>query len=209
MNAMVVFRANGAGQFVANRAQRQAVAEEITANLRAKLEGAATQKAAKSAQAANQPAAKSGATSQQTTQTIENELDRDAFLQLLVTQMQNQDPLDPIDNSEMIAQLAQLSSLEQMENLNSSFEALGERMEFLVGNTDQLNFISAQSLLGKYVQGLNIDGELTEGQVDSVTLDGSIIVLSVDGEYVPMTTVLAISEGAPQEASTSGGSGGA
>ena len=48
-----------------------------------------------------------------------NELDKDAFLSLLVTQMQYQDPLSPMDNTEYLAQLAQYSSLEQMTNVAS------------------------------------------------------------------------------------------
>jgi flagellar basal-body rod modification protein FlgD len=44
-------------------------------------------------------------------------LGKDEFLQLLVTQLQNQDPLDPMDNTQFVAQMAQFSSLEQMKNL--------------------------------------------------------------------------------------------
>lgn len=49
-----------------------------------------------------------------------NDLDKDAFLRLLTTQLANQDPLNPIEDREFIAQLAQFSSLEQMQNLNKS-----------------------------------------------------------------------------------------
>lgn len=52
------------------------------------------------------------------------ELDKDAFIKLLVTQLQNQDPLEPQDNSEFVAEMAQFSSLEQMTNVASSIEKL-------------------------------------------------------------------------------------
>lgn len=52
---------------------------------------------------------------------VNNDLDKDAFLRLLTTQLSNQDPLNPMEDREFIAQLAQFSSLEQMQNLNKTF----------------------------------------------------------------------------------------
>lgn len=54
--------------------------------------------------------------------TQDSDLDKDAFLRLLVTQLQNQDPLNPMEDREFIAQMAQFSSLEQIRNLNKTFE---------------------------------------------------------------------------------------
>lgn len=51
-------------------------------------------------------------------------LGKDAFLQLLVTQMKNQNPLDPQDNTQFVAQLAQFSSLESMQNLTSTVDTI-------------------------------------------------------------------------------------
>ena len=48
-------------------------------------------------------------------------LSKDAFLKLLITQMQNQDPLEPMDNSQQISQMAQLSTMESLQNLNDQF----------------------------------------------------------------------------------------
>lgn len=47
-------------------------------------------------------------------------LDKQAFLQLLVAQMQYQDPLEPMDNTEYVSQLAQFSALEAMQNVDQS-----------------------------------------------------------------------------------------
>lgn len=59
---------------------------------------------------------------------------KDDFLQLLVTQMQNQDPLNPMDNSEFASQLAQFSSLEQMTNVNTNLEAMLESQKIISSN---------------------------------------------------------------------------
>lgn len=55
-------------------------------------------------------------------------LGKDAFLQLLVTQMQYQDPLEPQSNEEFVSELAQFSSLEEMQSMTNSLsvsQALG------------------------------------------------------------------------------------
>ena len=67
-----------------------------------------------------------------TTTKANDELGKDAFLQLLVAQMKYQDPLDPQDNSQYIAELANFSALEQMTNVSSNLEKLSE----VVNNID-------------------------------------------------------------------------
>lgn len=49
---------------------------------------------------------------------------QDRFLKLLVTQLQNQDPMNPMENAELTTQLAQMSTVEGINNLNSSLDAL-------------------------------------------------------------------------------------
>lgn len=71
-------------------------------------------------------------------------LGKDAFLQLLVTQMQHQNPLDPQDNSEFVAQLAQFSSLEGITSLNDSVSAITSAMA-------SSQALQASSLVGRSV----------------------------------------------------------
>lgn len=208
MNALVSFRANAAGNLSVRREERMKAQESIVSNFRAKLEG--IQRAlegdaiAKSAGslAAKSASASSGAKANTSTQRTDddlpnNELGRDAYLQLLVEQLSNQDPLEPMDNQAMIAQLAQFSSLEQMQNLNETF---ADNFETLAGNIDQLNFISAQGLLGKFVEGVGTDGKVLSGTVESVHLDGSIVMLTVAGKPMSMSGVVGITT--PQAADT-------
>jgi flagellar basal-body rod modification protein FlgD len=55
-----------------------------------------------------------------------DELGRDDFLNLLVTQLQYQDPLNPMDSTDFTAQLAQFSSLEQLSNMNGQLKELAQ-----------------------------------------------------------------------------------
>jgi flagellar basal-body rod modification protein FlgD len=131
---------------------------------------------------------KTGATDdEEDTATKPKELGKDTFLQLLVEQMRYQDPMAPTDNAQMIAQLAQFSSLEQMNNLNEKFETLS-------GNIDQLNFLSASSMIGKHVAGIGADGSTITGEVSGVTMKGSIVYLNVGDKQLSMAGVQSITD---------------
>ncbi len=85
-----------------------------------------------------------------------DELGKEAFLQLLVTQLQNQDPLNPQDNSSYIAELAQFSSLEQMTNVVNSLEDLGK----VVNNIDTSVLVGQlSSMIGKGIDWVNTVNE--------------------------------------------------
>ena len=71
-------------------------------------------------------------------------LGKDAFLQLLVTQMKNQNPLDPQDNTQFVAQLAQFSSLESMQNLTSTVDSIASSYK-------SSQALQASSLVGRSV----------------------------------------------------------
>ena len=76
-------------------------------------------------------------------------LGKDAFLQLLVTQMKYQDPLDPQDNGEYLAQLAQFSALEQMTNVADGLSDVSK----LVSNIDTSVLVGQLSnMIGKDIQ---------------------------------------------------------
>ncbi|PCJ21471.1 MAG: flagellar hook capping protein [Candidatus Cloacimonadota bacterium] len=112
---------------------------------------------------------------------INNVLGKDEFLQLMIVQLQHQDPLEPMDNSESIAQQAQFSSLEQMQNLNTSMESLLSAYQ----NSEKS---SALSMIGKEIEGFitstDADGksETTEvsGKVKGVDFTSSPPLIIVD-----------------------------
>lgn len=111
------------------------------------------------------------------------------YLKLLVTQLQNQNPLEPMDNDKMTSQLTQISQLEQMESQTSNFAKVLE--------TTEHNY--ATSLLGKevtfYVTTESGEVGTATGIVDLVTrkTDGST-ELSAGGKTFSMEDVATIRE---------------
>ncbi|WP_407296705.1 flagellar hook assembly protein FlgD [Stutzerimonas zhaodongensis] len=73
-----------------------------------------------------------------------NDLGKNEFLELLVTQLNNQNPLAPQENGEFIAQLAQFSTVEGVEKLNSS-------METMLSGYQSSQALQASSLVGRKV----------------------------------------------------------
>lgn len=67
------------------------------------------------------------------------ELDRHAFLKLLVAQLERQDPLEPVNQENFIAQLAQFSSLEHLTNMSESLDVLVELALQSGGQSQQAN----------------------------------------------------------------------
>ena len=68
-----------------------------------------------------------------TSLTDRSELGQDAFLKLLVTQLQHQDPLNPLDDTEFIAQLAQFSSLEKLTEMAATLERIEDALSSTQG----------------------------------------------------------------------------
>jgi flagellar basal-body rod modification protein FlgD len=91
-------------------------------------------------------------------QSAPGELGRDAFLELLVNQLTNQDPLSPLQDHEFIAQLATFSNLEQLEQINSNM-----RTSILLDQS--VNNSLATNLIGKEV--LADGSSIALGETDS------------------------------------------
>lgn len=94
---------------------------------------------------------------------VDNNMGQDQFLQLLVAQMQYQDPLEPTSNTEWVAQLATFS---MVESLNSMQEAFNKQ--------------SANDLVGKYVFINDGENGYIRGKVDFITKQNGETKLSVD-----------------------------
>ena len=106
-------------------------------------------------------------------------LGKDAFLQLLVTQMKYQDPLDPQDNSEYLSQLAQFSALEQMTNVSKGLENVSK----IVDNINSSVLVGQlSSMIGQPVQ-WQTEVKDSDGKVKTQSYEGKIIGVSItDGQ---------------------------
>ena len=127
-------------------------------------------------------AAQTTAQTSQINRNVKNELGKDEFLKILVTQLQNQDPMSPMEDTDFIAQLAQFSSLEQMQSLNTSF-----------------TFGQAYNLIGKNVfSTITNDQGVAEdifGKVTGVLSSKGAAYLEIDGKgYIPFTNDVVVYE---------------
>ncbi len=143
-----------------------------------------------------------------TKQTGNSELGKDAFLQLLITQLQHQDPTNPMDDREFISQMAQFSSLEQMQNMTKT-------MESLLASQQQTQMMNYASFVGKEVKWHEITDKIDEkgdpvvnegtGVIESLKfVDGSVVFKLADGKEITPGNISGILAGSGTN--TDGGS---
>ena len=127
-----------------------------------------------------------GTTSSDTISGSQQTLTQNDFLQLLVAQMQNQDPLNPQSDTQMAAQMAQFTSLTQSSAMSSS-----------------LSMLQANSLIGSTVS-LQVDPKTTaSGVVQGVVLNGTTPQVIVNGTNYNLSQVISVT---PTPATTSSSS---
>ena len=116
-----------------------------------------------------------------------SELDKDAFMQLLVAQLENQDPLEPTNNEEFVAQLATFSSLEQLEELNENTVAM---IALNQSNALLSQLTQGSGLIGSTVSWADPETGVTQqGTVDSIRIVDGLAVLRVGELDVPLALV--------------------
>ena len=116
-------------------------------------------------------------------QTVNEAGSPDRFLKLLVTQMQNQDPLNPMDNAQITSQMAQINTVNGIEKLNTTVDGLN-------GQFVQMQTLTGASLVGRHVtlkgdrlsieSGQGVGGFDLQGTADHVKVE----VLSPAGRVV-------------------------
>lgn len=109
----------------------------------------------------------------------------DDFLKMLITELQNQDPMNPTDNGQILQQISEMSNIQATSSLTTSLNSM---------LTEQ-NLSAASALVGKTVQGLADDGSTASGVVDSVTITNGTAKLNIGQQTVSLTNIQQITSG--------------
>ncbi|GAF12885.1 flagellar basal-body rod modification protein FlgD [Bacillus sp. JCM 19046] len=118
-----------------------------------------------------------------------NVLGQDAFLKLLLAQIQHQDPTNPLDDREYITQLATFSQLEQLSQLNKTMELL-----YFEQKSQQL--VSLSEIIGKQVSWKQEDNSEQTGRVTGVKYSqaGEMLVEIESKDWIEASRLLQILE---------------
>lgn len=123
----------------------------------------------------------SAATAQTTAPSDSNwSLDTQDFLQLMITELTNQDPFEPIKNQDLLNQMSTIQQLQSNQNMNGSFEKMIDRLDSFL---NQQRLSDATALIDQMVTGTTTVGTLTYGQVVAVSTDGGNIQLELDNGW--------------------------
>ncbi|QDU40219.1 Basal-body rod modification protein FlgD [Maioricimonas rarisocia] len=112
-----------------------------------------------------------------------SDLGQQQFLELLVTQLKNQDPLEPVEQTEFISQLAQFSVVEGVETLNLQFDDMLRLQQLTEG----------AQLVGRTVEFISpITGETVQAPVQEARVLDGRMMLTAGTDVVPLDQVLAV-----------------
>ncbi len=113
------------------------------------------------------------------------EMDDEAnFMRLMIEQLKNQDPMSPMDSKDFTAQLSQINSLQQLIGMNKSMEQIASG-----GKLSE-----ATALLGRYVEGLDANGDAITGAVERVEMLGGEPVLKIGDKLLLPGQVIAVDD---------------
>lgn len=116
----------------------------------------------------------------QTSTTKNDSLGKSDFLHLLVTQLQNQDPLNPADSTEFTAQLATFSSLEELQNIGSTLEGVSTSQTILT-NSQAVDYIGKRiTALGDQI---NVQADEIDPVVFNLENDASDVYVNIYNQY--------------------------
>ena len=127
-----------------------------------------------------------------TTSGLTSALDADMFLELLITELQSQDPLEPMSNSEICQQLGQIWELQSNMELTDTLQSI----------TLGQNIAAANSMIGRLIVGLTDDAGEISGYVDSVSVVDGQTKLNIGEHAIDLKDIsLILDESSSQDES--------
>ena len=112
-----------------------------------------------------------------------NSLTPSDFIQFMVTELQNQDPLDPTDANQMLSQMSEIGQLQSADTLQTDLTSM----------VQQNQVASASAMIGKLVQGTDSNQNQQTGIVSAVQVTSSGVNLTLSsGVTLPMANITAI-----------------
>lgn len=112
------------------------------------------------------------------------------FIRMMITQLQNQDPLEPAKNEQLLAQMSQIGQLQASQDLQTSLKSM----------VLQNNLGAASSLIGKMVEGQDPSGEAITGLVTAIRVENQNVMLELDsGKTLALGRVTGIAQQASMQ----------
>lgn len=133
----------------------------------------------------------SGSSSSSSTSKSKNQMTSTDFLNVMIQQLQHQDPLDPTDSNALLTQMSQISQLQSSTELK----------ETLSDNALKQSIGSASNLIGGYCVGIDASGKKIEGYVKSVSVQNKSVYLEMEsGDELPVENLTEVHASKPTTA---------
>jgi flagellar basal-body rod modification protein FlgD len=118
------------------------------------------------------------------TQSAMQKITPDDFMKMLITQLQNQDPMNPTSSDQILQQISEIDNIQATTTLTTSLNAVA---------ADQ-GFQTASALIGKAVQGIDDSGNPVSGTVDSASFSNGDATLHVGNQTMPLSGISSVSD---------------
>jgi len=113
------------------------------------------------------------------------ELNMDDFLQLMIAELQNQDPLNPLDNAQLLQQISQIREIAATGSLSETLESV------MFGQS----ISNASNLIGKQVRALNDAGDFVTGEVEKVAIAEGQVKVHIGSNVIGINNISEILAG--------------
>ncbi|MFC3746296.1 flagellar hook capping FlgD N-terminal domain-containing protein [Paenibacillus sp. GCM10012306] len=122
--------------------------------------------------------------------TGDSKLGKDQFLKILITQLQNQNPLQPMEDKEFIAQMAQFTSVEQLTNISKQLTEMNQSLG------------SVSGLIGKEITWMDSKSLEKSGKVDSILVSNGLQYAVVGNDKIALSDITKIQNEVPKAEDT-------